>query len=163
MSERIDDSAVTSRRVVLAGAGAAGTLTALGACGSSSTGGNTGAPPATGAGTTAPGTTAPSGSQAPVVTSGPLGPTSDIPVGGGKVFTAQKIVVTQPTAGAFKAFTAICTHMGCTVASVSNGIIQCPCHGSQYSITDGSVKHGPAPLPLAAKTVTVQGSELVLG
>jgi len=60
----------------------------------------------------------------------------------------------------FKAFTAICTHMGCTVGTISGGLIICPCHGSQYSIVDGSVKRGPAPAALAAKTVTVTNGEV---
>ncbi len=88
--------------------------------------------------------------------------TSEIPVGGGKVFDTQKVVVTQPTAGQFKAFTAVCTHQGCTVSTVKDGTINCPCHGSKYSIADGSVQGGPAPAPLAAKTVTVNGDEITV-
>lgn len=84
-----------------------------------------------------------------------LGPSADIPVGGGTVFGDDKVVVTQPTKGVYKAFTAICTHTGCTVSEVGEGTINCPCHGSRYSITDGSVVAPPAPAPLAAKTVTV--------
>ena len=53
---------------------------------------------------------------------------ADIPMGGGTVFDAAKVVVTQPKAGEFKAFSAICTHKGCTVAGVANGTITCPCH-----------------------------------
>ena len=70
---------------------------------------------------------------------------ADIPVGGGKVFDAAKVVVTQPKAGEFKAFSAICTHKGCTVASVANGTINCPCHGSMYDMATGQVTGGPAP------------------
>lgn len=69
---------------------------------------------------------------------------SDIPVGGGKVFKEQKVVVTQPKKGEFKAFSAICTHQGCTVNKVADGTIDCPCHGSKYRITDASVVAGPA-------------------
>ena len=67
---------------------------------------------------------------------------ADIPVGGGKVFDALKVVVTQPTAGDFKAFSAICTHQGCTVNGVSNGVITCPCHGSTFDIATGAVDAG---------------------
>jgi Rieske Fe-S protein len=88
-------------------------------------------------------------------------PTADIPVGGGKIFDAQKVVVTQPSAGQFKAFSAICTHQGCTVGAVGT-TIDCPCHGSKYSITDGSVVHGPATAPLPPYPVTVSGSELTV-
>ncbi|MEO3870685.1 Rieske (2Fe-2S) protein [Nonomuraea sp. B12E4] len=91
-----------------------------------------------------------------------LADTADIPSGGGKVFEGQKIVVTQPTDGEFKAFTAICTHQGCTVASVSNGTINCPCHGSKFSIEDGSVANGPASEPLEEKKITVDGDKIRL-
>ena len=84
-------------------------------------------------------------------------------MGGGKIFADQLVVVTQPTAGAFKAFTAVCTHMGCTVNQVSNGLIMCPCHGSEYSISDGSVKQGPAPTPLPAKQISVANDQITLG
>ena len=72
------------------------------------------------------------------------------------------VVVTQPTAGTFKAFSSTCTHMGCTVSSVKNGTINCPCHGSRYSIADGSVQGGPAPRPLAARRIAVTGSTISL-
>ena len=87
---------------------------------------------------------------------------ADIPVGGGKVFEATKIVVTQPKAGEFKAFSAICTHKGCTVAKVENGTIDCPCHGSKYDMTTGAVTAGPAPAPLPPKTVTASGGSITV-
>lgn len=80
---------------------------------------------------------------------------ADIPVGGGTVFEALKVVVTQPTAGDYKAFSAVCTHQGCTVSGVSNGVITCPCHGSQFDIATGAVRQGPATQPLPAKSVSV--------
>jgi Rieske Fe-S protein len=91
-----------------------------------------------------------------------LAKTSDIPVDGGKVFNAQKVVVTQPKQGDFKAFTAICTHMGCTVSKVQHGSIMCPCHGSKFSAADGSVQGGPATSPLAAKQIKVDGDSITL-
>jgi len=87
--------------------------------------------------------------------------TSKVPVGGGEVLTDQKIVVTQPKAGTFAAFTAVCTHLGCLVDSVSGGTINCPCHGSKFSITNGSVVNGPATSPLAAVSIKVQGKNIV--
>jgi len=87
--------------------------------------------------------------------------TSKVPVGGGEVLTDQKIVVTQPKAGTFAAFTAVCTHLGCLVDSVSGGTINCPCHGSKFSITNGSVVNGPATSPLAAVSIKVKGSNIV--
>lgn len=86
--------------------------------------------------------------------------TSDVPEGGGTVLTDQKVVVTQPAKGEFKAFTAVCTHQSCLVTKVEDGQIVCPCHGSHYSIKDGSVTSGPAPSPLSAKKVTVEGDQI---
>ena len=88
--------------------------------------------------------------------------TSDIKVGGGQVFADQQVVVTQPTSGQFKCFTAVCTHQGCLVAEVSDGTINCDCHGSQFSIEDGSVVRGPATFPLEAEKITVSGDAITL-
>jgi Rieske Fe-S protein len=134
-----------SRRALLYGAAAAGagavTIGALAACAPSSSGsGGTGAPAA-----------------GPVTV-----PVGDIPVGGGKIFESQAVVVAQPSAGTFTAFSAICTHQGCVVGSVANGKIVCPCHQSAFSATDGSVTQGPAVTPLAAKTVTRSGDTLTV-
>ena len=87
--------------------------------------------------------------------------TSDVPVGSGVILSDQKVVVTQPTQGDFKGFSAVCTHMGCIVATVSGDTISCPCHGSQYSIKDGSVISGPAPKPLPPVGIKVKGNEVV--
>ncbi|MEV6117166.1 Rieske (2Fe-2S) protein [Streptomyces sp. NPDC052109] len=95
-------------------------------------------------------------------TGGDLGKTSDIPEGGGKVFKDQKVVVTQPQKGDFKAFSAICTHEGCTVNKVANGTIDCPCHGSKFHIADGAVAHGPAKRPLPKKSIKVEGNSIKL-
>jgi Rieske Fe-S protein len=91
-----------------------------------------------------------------------LGAASDVPVGGGMVYTAAKVVVTQPSKGEYKAFSAVCTHVGCLCNQVAGGTINCPCHGSKFKITDGSVVAGPAPAPLPAKTVTVTGGQVYL-
>jgi Rieske Fe-S protein len=87
-----------------------------------------------------------------------LGAASAVPVGGGMVYTAAKVVVTQPSKGEYKAFSAVCTHVGCVCNQVADGTINCPCHGSKFKITDGSVVAGPAPSPLAAKTVNVSST-----
>jgi Rieske Fe-S protein len=92
--------------------------------------------------------------------SGAIAKTSEVPVGGGKIFAADKVVLTQPTAGDFKAFSAVCTHQGCVVAEVKGEDIDCNCHGSKFSITDGSVVNGPATKPLEALKVTVSGDQI---
>ena len=131
---------LASRRAVLLGAGALGAAGLLAACG---TGGDP-APPSGGA---------------PAVSAIKA---ADIPVGGGKIFATQQVVVTQPTAGNFKAFSAICTHMGCVVDTVEAGKIGCSCHMSQFNIADGSVARGPADKPLPSKTVTASGDTLTV-
>ncbi len=87
-----------------------------------------------------------------------LGPVSEVPQNGGVVLTADKIVLVHEADGSLMAFSAVCTHQGCIVASVQHGIIQCPCHGSQYSAVTGAVVHGPAPRPLARIPIVVQDS-----
>ena len=85
-----------------------------------------------------------------------------IPVGGGKIFADQKVVVTQPTSGDFKAFSAVCTHQACIVSDIANGTINCACHGSEYDITTGAVKKGPATKALPEKSVTVTGDGITV-
>jgi Rieske Fe-S protein len=97
------------------------------------------------------------GSAAPA--SQTIAKTSDVPVGSGVI--VGDVVVTQPSAGQFKGFSAKCTHAGCTVNKVADGTIDCPCHGSKFNL-DGSVAHGPAAKPLASKPITVQGDSIVL-
>ncbi|MGY5632536.1 Rieske (2Fe-2S) protein [Streptomyces sp. UC1A3] len=91
-----------------------------------------------------------------------LAPTSDIPVGGGKVFADEKIVVTQPRQGEFKGFSAVCTHQNCLVSDVRDGTIDCACHGSRFSIADGSVEQGPATRPLPEERIAVEGNSVRL-
>lgn len=156
-----DVSGLRDRRTVLRGAAVAGIAgvsgTLLVACGDD--GGTTAGP------STAPSsgpTSAPS--SAPSATTGggnTLGPVSDVPVGGGKIFPDQKLVVTQPTAGQFKGFSAVCTHAGCVVEAVADGTINCGCHGSKFKVADGSVANGPATSPLAAVSVTVSNGNIL--
>ena len=132
-----------SRRQVLAGGTAIAAAVAFtAACASSST---------DGAGTAS----APSGGGATVKT-------SDVPEGGGTILQSKQIVVTQPSAGTYKAFSALCTHEGCLVTSVQNNTIQCPCHGATFSALDGSVTGGPAPTALPSVPLTVSGDTITL-
>ena len=91
-----------------------------------------------------------------------LGAASDIPVGGGAIYTAAKVVVTQPASGQYKAFSAVCTHVGCIVNKVANGTIDCPCHGSEFKITNGAVVTGPAPSPLPARQIKIVDGQVIL-
>ncbi|MBM7800238.1 Rieske Fe-S protein [Microlunatus panaciterrae] len=87
---------------------------------------------------------------------------ADVPEGGGVILPDADYVVTQPAAGQFKAFSKICTHAGCPVGQIQNAEIICPCHGSHFSITDGSPVSGPAQKALPAAKVTVSGADLVI-
>ncbi|MEV7245946.1 Rieske (2Fe-2S) protein [Streptomyces sp. NPDC093248] len=155
-----------ARRTVVAAAGAAGLAAALTACGSGDGSSNTvdtgsGTAGATGStGSSQDGGSAGSGDSAGGAA---LARTSDIPEGGGKIFKDRGVVVTQPTAGTYKAFSAKCTHQGCAVSGISGGVIVCPCHNSHFSVEDGSVKQGPATQALAAQKITVSGDEIKLG
>ncbi|MBB6348503.1 QcrA and Rieske domain-containing protein [Nonomuraea muscovyensis] len=157
----------TTRRAVVLGAGGAGLAAVLSACASYGD-------PATQASVAPPAeepladeaSEAPDGGASPTkkakAEGKALAETADIPSGGGKVFESQKVVVVQTQSGDFKAFTAVCTHAGCTVASVSNGTINCPCHGSKFKIEDGSVAAGPAEQPLEEKKIKVDGDRIML-
>ena len=137
-------NAEMTRRVVLRGATVAGvTMPLLVACGSDD-----------------PEPSAEPEESAPAEAGASLASTADVPVGGGVVLKDEKIVVTQPTEGDFKAFTAVCTHKQCVVAEVADGTIKCGCHGSMYSAEDGSVTGGPAPAPLEEIAITVEGDQI---
>ncbi|WUI03000.1 Rieske (2Fe-2S) protein [Spirillospora sp. NBC_00431] len=147
-----------TRRGLLVGAGLAGIAGLAAACGgsgdddaggSADTGGGSGGGQASGGAGGGGGGTA-------------LAATADIPVGGGKIFKDAKVVVCQPAQGEFKAFSASCTHRGCAVGSVSDGTINCHCHGSKFKITDGSVTNPPADKPLEEKKINVQGGQIML-
>ncbi|MFG3346493.1 Rieske (2Fe-2S) protein [Streptomyces sp. NPDC048018] len=139
-----------ARRTVVAAAGGAGLTAALAACGGSDGGDKNVTDGTQGAGGT-------SGDNAP------LAMTGDIPVGGGKVLADKGVVITQPKAGEFKAFSSRCTHQGCSVGSVADGVIVCPCHQSHFDASDGSVKQGPATQPLEPTPIEVTGKAIRLG
>jgi len=92
----------------------------------------------------------------------PVAPVGEIPVGGGRVFPERRVVITQPTTGEFHGFGIVCTHDGCELNAVADGTINCPCHGSRYAITDGSVVQGPARTGLRVEQVAVDGDRVVL-
>lgn len=141
---------------MFASVGAGGLALAITACGSgtdTTTAGTAGE-------SSAPQSSAPE-SGAPQA-GGALAKTADIPVGGGTVFKDQKVVVTQPTEGEFKAFSAVCTHKGCVVGSVEGDAIVCPCHNSKFGIADGAVSAGPAEKPLPAQEIKVEGDQIML-
>ena len=86
----------------------------------------------------------------------------EVPVGGAVLATdpeRKKVLVTQPTAGTVVAFSAVCTHQGCTVA-VDDDHFACPCHGSQFELS-GKVRRGPAERPLTPYEVKVVDGQVL--
>ena len=146
----MSDEQSYDRRTLFRAVGAAGATgmlvaggAALTACGSASAG------------------TGSSGSSAGSATTSV--PTTKVPVGGGIILAdAGGVVVVQPTAGVFKAFSATCPHRGCSVNAIDGTSIVCPCHGSTFNLADGAVVHGPAQRGLTALTATVKGADVVV-
>jgi Rieske Fe-S protein len=183
MSDRpvpLPEPTATTRRTVLRAAGlvalTGGSVAVLGACTAEGEAGT----PATSAPAT-PASSAPASSSAPVesptaspsasasrtaspsaVPTGPGAATSKVPVGGGIILDDADYVITQPRAGEFKAFGKICTHQKCPVTAIAGRTINCECHGSRFSIEDGSVQAGPATRPLPEAEVTVAGKQVVV-
>lgn len=132
-----------SRRRFVTGAGAVAGAAVLGTALSACAGGGT------------PRATVSVPSNAP---QGTLALVEDVPVGGGVI--TEGVVLTQPTAGTIEAFTAECTHAGCSLSGVSRETIVCPCHGSRFNL-DGSVANGPAERPLTKVAIRVDGPNII--
>jgi cytochrome b6-f complex iron-sulfur subunit len=93
-----------------------------------------------------------------------VGTTADLPPGGGKVVAlGSKPAIVVNTAQGVRAYSAICTHLGCVVAwNDMIGAIQCPCHDGRFNPASGAVISGPPPAPLPPITVTVEGDQIFL-
>ena len=142
-----------TRRIFFHGLGALGVAVALAGCGSDNAGSTESAPDQSKSTDGGSGGSTASGKE--------LATTSEVPVGGGVILAEQKIVITQPTAGQFDAFSAVCTHQGFLVTSVEDGSIMCNHHGSQYDAKTGAVTQGPAPAGLQKVGITVKGGKIL--
>lgn len=146
-----------TRRHAVGGIAAGLSLPLLAACGGDDSGDAVGGDPSGEPATpgTSSSSSAPGGESATATTG--LVASADVPEGSGVIL--DDLVVTQPEAGTFKAFSATCTHQGCKVSSIDTSI-HCACHGSQFSISDGSVEVGPATEPLAETPISVEGGQV---
>lgn len=153
-----------TRRAVLAGACAAGCAATVTGCATYVSGQAAPAPgaaPAPPGDSALPGTDEPSDdAEAPGGTA--VADTTDIPVGSGKIFPDDDLVITQPTRGQFVAMSATCSHAGCKVGSIAGTSILCPCHGSKFALADGSVLNGPAPTGLTERKIDVADGKITL-
>ena len=181
MTDESQQHQCATRRCVLLGAGVLGVAGVLTACSTAAVpydANDAGQAPGTEPSTSTTGSDAagamasqPSGSasamnggsgNASAQTGTLLGMASAVPVGGGMIYTDAKVVVTQPTKNVYKAFSAVCTHVGCICNQVADGTINCPCHGAKFKITDGSVVTGPATSPLPPATISVTDGKVML-
>ena len=143
------------RRQLMTGAAVLAGATAVAACGGASNSASS---------------SASSSAPAPASSSGQAGPgavvaqTTDVPVGGGIIVDSdgQKFAVTQPAAGTFACFSAVCPHQGCNCNQVADGTIDCPCHGSAFASATGAVVKGPATTGLTPAPITVTGTDISL-
>lgn len=144
-------SGTVSRRVVLAGAGGLGAVAVAG-CGSSDVDRPVPAP-----------RPAASPSPSPTPTVAALAELADLPVGTALVSTTsgRPVVVARPADDDVVAFSAICTHQGCTVQA-NGASLDCPCHGSRYAAHTGAVLTGPATKPLVPVAVAVVDGRVLL-
>lgn len=148
----------SDRRAVLLLAGAGAGAAALAGCGSDEATDATSDSTGTGSGS---GSSTATESGSATTDSGTGVATAEVPEGGGVILTDAKVVITQPSAGDFKAFSAVCTHQGCVVSGITS-TIDCACHNSKFSLTDGSVVSGPATSPLPEMTATVDGDRVTV-
>jgi Rieske Fe-S protein len=163
---------ISRRTALIVGAGASAAVVAACSSGSNSSGSATTANAAAGGGPTseaagdspAGGTSLAGGASTPAKSGGDdLGPLSAVPVGQAKAVTlpgGKPGILARPTATTAACFSAICTHMGCTV-NADGDKLNCPCHGSQYDALTGKVLRGPAPAPLPGVPVTVTNGQVV--
>jgi thiosulfate dehydrogenase (quinone) large subunit len=107
------------------------------------------------------------GSQAPPASVPPgavkLGPASRLAAGEGATYSdpgnGSPDIVIRQRGGQLVAYSAVCTHAGCTVAYEGEQIV-CPCHGAVYDPQSGAVISGPAPAPLGPRKVIESGGEI---
>ena len=150
-----------ARRTVLVTGGALGAAAALAACGGGTDAASSSPAAETPAAPDSPSSAGPESS--PAAPAGEvLGPVDQVVVGSGLVYDGPKVVVTQPTEGDVRGFTAVCPHQGCLVSEVTNNEILCPCHGSLFSAEDGAVLVGPATTGLAPVSVSVVDDQVIL-
>ena len=92
------------------------------------------------------------------------GKASDLAANSGRIvpFGSEPALVVRLPSGELRAFTAMCTHLSCTVQYRPDlQQIWCACHNGHYDLTGKNVS-GPPPKPLRSYDVNVKGDEIVI-
>jgi nitrite reductase/ring-hydroxylating ferredoxin subunit len=95
-----------------------------------------------------------------------VGRTEDVPEGEMRQFqVGGEDVAVANVDGALHAFGDTCTHMQCSLADgdLEGTTVTCPCHGSEFDVTNGDVLNGPATEPVGSFEVSAEGGELKIG
>ena len=94
------------------------------------------------------------------------GTTADFPAGSGQVVAIndKPVIVVNTAQGEMKAYSAICTHLGCIVEwDQRRQFILCPCHDGRFNPVNGAVISGPPPAPLPQLAVVVESDAVYIG
>lgn len=95
-----------------------------------------------------------------------VGKAEDFPMNSGTIVSVndEPVIVVNTKAGGLKAFSAICTHLGCVVAwSQRKSIVHCPCHDGFFNPVTGAVVSGPPPTPLPQYELVVKDGNVLIG
>lgn len=84
---------------------------------------------------------------------------TEVPVGSAVIL--DRVIIAQPTAGEFVAYSAVCPHQQSKITVVKGDTVRCTKHGSEFSIADGSVLKGPAVNPLEPVQLSDAGDTVV--
>ncbi|WP_018156100.1 Rieske (2Fe-2S) protein [Demetria terragena] len=160
MAKFTDQNTRLTRRGVVTGVAVVGSATGLAACGSGEEEGSPASENQPSSAAAEPSSAAKSSAGGD--SGGVSVAASKVPMGGGFIDEKNKIVVTQPAKGEFKAFSAVCPHQGCVVDQVKDNEIGCPCHASTFDGSTGERTGGPAKKGLDAKKATVDGDQITV-
>ncbi len=95
-----------------------------------------------------------------------VGKVEDFPSGGGNVVSVdgKPVIVVNTKTGGLKAYSAICTHLGCVVLwDQKRNLIASPCHDGLFNAVTGAVVSGPPPRPLPAYELAVKDGKVLIG
>lgn len=95
-----------------------------------------------------------------------VGGVADFAVGAGTIVSVndKPVIVVNNKTGGLKAFSAICTHLGCIVQwDETKTAIHCPCHDGIFSPANGNVVSGPPPRPLTGYELAIKDGRVLVG